>query len=297
MQCDVCKSAVPEGTRFCPKCGLEILSQSERTSRPPPMETDVFDWDEQPGKPRDYDFSKKPRPDLAKEKIAEVLQLAQARLSSGQVLEASALLKQIRQPASRHVMFRGTFEQIDKIIEGRKQAIREQCDTLSESGDSERLVALLAGQAANEMEPEEICSVALAAASTLYKARRAEEASAVLRLAPFRTLREESLVQEHRELELRVHRMRTRQHWFRSFLLLGGVLVGGAVGLTLFALFLWRGKLGASCWIVGPGFLVAAGLLLYLPQIRKQLEKLLGRSAEGEGAADKLREFLKGKRR
>jgi hypothetical protein len=296
MQCDVCKLEVPDGTRFCPKCALEIVPERERASRPPPMEKDVFDWDEPPGAPKEYGVSKKQQPDPEVERIAELLQLAATRLREGQVLEASAMLKQVRPHVARFEKFRGSFEQMQKVIDTRKESIRERCEAFADAGDSDRLVALLAGQAANEMEPEEICSVALKATRTLYEARRADEAAEVLRLPPFRILREEQLVQEHRELELLVHQLRSRQHTTRSFMILGGVVLGAVVGLVVFAKIIWTGGFGASCWILVPAMLIAAALLLYPPQIRGKLEKLLQRSSGGR-TAEKLQKFLDRKRK
>ena len=296
MQCDVCKLEVPADTRFCPNCGLEIVPERERASRPPPMEKDVFDWDEPPGAPKEYGVSKKQQPDPELNRIAELVQLAQTRLGEGQVLDASALLKQVRPHVARFAKFRASFEQMQKVIDTRKESIRERCEAFADVGDSDRLVALLAGQAANEMEPEEICSVALKAARTLYEADRADEAAEVLRLPPFRTVREEQLVREHRDLELLVHRKRSRQHTTQSIMILGGVIVAAVVGLFVLAKVLWSGGFGASCWILVPAMLIAVGLLLYLPQIRGKLENLLGKSSGGR-TAEKLQAFLDRKRK
>jgi hypothetical protein len=260
------------------------------------MEKDVFDWDEAPGTPKEYGVSQKQKPELEVERIAELLQLAQTRLGEGQVLESSALLKQVRPHVARLPKFRGLYDQMQKIIEARKESIRQRCDTFASVGDSDRLVALLAGQAANEMEPEEICAVALKSARTLYDADRAEEAAEVLRVPPFRTLREEQLLREHRELELLAHRKRSRQHGLQSIMILGGVIVAAVVGLGMFAKILWSGNFGASCWLLIPAMLVAVGLLLYLPQIRGKLEKLLGKSSGGR-TAEKLQSFLERKRK
>ena len=296
MQCDVCKLEVPAGKQFCPKCGLEVVPERERVSRPPPMETDVFDWDEPPGAPKEYGVSKKQQPDPELDRIAELMQLSATRLREGQVLEASALLKQVRPHVARFAKFRASYEQMQRVIDTRKESIRERCEAFADVGDSDRLVGLLAGQAANEMEPEEICAVALKAARTLYEAQRADEAAEVLRLPPFRTVREEPLVQEHRELELVVHRLRSRQHSTQSLMIVGGVLVGAVIGLFLLAKILWTGGFGASCWILVPAMLIAAGLLLYLPQVRGKLEKLLQKSSGGR-TAEKLQKFLDRKRK
>lgn len=296
LVCDVCKCEVSAGARFCPKCGLEIVPERERASRPPPMEKDVFDWDEAPGAPKEYGVSKKQQPDPEVERIAELIQLSATRLREGQVLEASAMLKQVRPHVARFAKIRGSYEQMQRVIDVRKESIRERCRAFVDRGDSDQLVALLAGQAANEMEPEEICAVALKSARSLYEAHRADEAAEVLRLPPFRTLREEPLVREHRELELLVHRLRSRQHGTRSFMLVGGILVGAVVGLVVFAKIIWTGGFGASCWILLPAMLIAAGLLLYLPQIRGKLEKLLQGSSGGR-ATEKLQEFLDRKRK
>jgi uncharacterized Zn finger protein (UPF0148 family) len=296
MQCDVCKLEVPDGTRFCPKCGLEIVTARERAARPTPMEKDVFDWDEGPGKPKEYGVSQKQKPDMDAERVAELLQLAHTRLGEGQVLEAYALLKQVRPHLGRLAKFRALYEQMQKVIEARKESIRQRCDTFASVGDSDRIVGLLAGQAANEMDPEEICAVALKAARTLYDADRAEEAAEVLRVPPFRTVREEQLVREHRELELLAHRKRGRQHGLQSVMILGGVIVAAVVGLGMFARILWSGNFGASCWLLIPGLLVAVGLILYLPQIRGKLQKLIGKSS-GSRTAEKLQVFLDRKRK
>jgi hypothetical protein len=296
MQCDVCKLDVPDGKRFCPNCGLEIVPERERVSRPPPMEKDVFDWNEPPGAPKEYGVSKKQQPDPERNRIAELMQLSATRLREDQVLEASALLKQVRPHVARFTTFRDSFEQMQKIIDTRKESIRERCAAFADVGDSDRLVGLLAGQAANEMEPEEICAVALKSARTLYESQRADEAAEVLRLPPFRTVREEPLVQEHRELELLVHRLRSRQHSTRSFMIIGGAIVAAVIGLFVLAKVLWTGGFGASCWVLVPAMLVAAGLLLYLPQIRGKLEMLFGKSSAGR-TADKLQAFLDRKRK
>ena len=115
-------------------------------------------------------------------------------------------------------------------------------------------------------------------------------------MPPFRTLREEQLVREHRELELLAHRKRTRQHGLQSFMILGGVVVAAAVGLGMFARILWSGNFGASCWLLIPAMVVAVGLLLYLPQIRGKFEKLFGKSSGGR-TAEKLQSFLDRKRK
>jgi hypothetical protein len=279
LLCDVCKSEVAEGTRFCPKCGLEIVPERERVSRPPPLEKDVFDWDESPGRPKEYEFSRKQVPGLDAQRTAELLQLADARLASGEVLDASALLKQVRLQLIHHKTLRGAFERMTKVIDARRAAIRQRCIDLADAGAADQLVALLAGQAANELEPEQICAIGLATARTLFQARRAGAAADVLRLAPFRTLRDEKLVLEHRQLELQVHRMRARQHALRSFVYLGSVAAAAAVALSLFAILIWQGGMKLALWILIPTAVIAAVLGSNVRQFRAWWQAWLDRSA------------------
>jgi hypothetical protein len=256
--CDVCKREVPAGVRYCPHCGLEIVSERERASHPVPMETDVFDWEAEPGESKPYDVSRKQPPPLEPERMAELMQLASERLNAGQVLEASALLKNIPQKAISDPSMRATLDHLRNAIDARKDAIRKRCEKLAKGGDSDQLVAFLAGQAGNEMEPEEICQVALAAARKLLNARRPDGAADLLHLGPFRIVREEKLVEAHRALELEAHRARMRQHAFKSFVLLGSVISVAVIGLPILALVLWRGGSGLVFWILVPVLLIVA---------------------------------------
>jgi hypothetical protein len=255
--CDICKGEVTAGIRFCPHCGLEIVPERERASRPPPMETDVFDWEAGPGQTKPYDFASQQVPGLDAERTKELLDLAEARFQSGEVLDATALLKQVRPQLARHAALRGTFGRLFESIEARKQATRQRCEALAEARDSDRLLALLAGQAANELEPEEVCEVALAHARVFYQARRANAAAELLRLAPFRTLRHEQMVREHRELELQVHRMRARQHALKSFAVIGSAVAIGAMVLLLFAIVVWHGGTTLALWLLIPTAVIA----------------------------------------
>lgn len=294
VQCDVCKSEYPAGTRFCPRCALEIVPQRDRQSRPPALHKDVFDWDEQEGKPKEYVVSKHQQPRLAAQKIAEILEQAKTRLADEYVLDAAALLKQVSSDVAREPSLRATYEQLQKTLEARRQAVRDRCRTMTDDSDSDRLIAYLSGPAANELEPSEICTLALAAARTMYVAHLADEAADVLRLSPFRTLRDEQLVKDHRELEMLVSRRRHWQHWRRSVTAFGGVCVVAGIGLAVWAWFVWRFA-GPARRIVVPGLLAAACFLVAFPQLRPHLEKWLSQSS----AAGKLREFWKksGKRR
>ena len=275
VQCDACKSEIPAGTRFCPRCGLEVVPERERRSRPPALHKEAFDWDEQDGQPKYYEVSKEQQPRPAAQKLAEILEQAHTRLADGCMLEAARMLKQVRPHVAPHVTLRIRHEQLEKIIETRKQAIRERCQTMADAGDSDRLVALLSGPAANELEPEEICAVALAAVRTLYDAQLADEAAEVLRLQPFRTLREEQLVKEHRDLETLVQRRRHWQHWRRSVTVLGGLSVLAGIGLAIWAWFVWQTGAAVARWLLVPGLLATAFFLIIFPQLRPHLEKWL----------------------
>jgi hypothetical protein len=295
--CDVCKSAVPDGVRFCPRCGLEIVPERERTSRPTPMEKDVFDWDETPGHSKQYDVSERQVTGLTPERAAELLRLAETRLGEGQVLEAIGLLKQVKPQAARDATLRAAFERIARKIDEKRQAIRQRCESLARANDSERLVALLAGQAANELEPEEVCSIALDAARTMFRSHHADGAAEVLRLVPFRTVREEELVRAHRELELQVHRMRARQHAVRGFLLVGGVLVAAAIGLSLFAWTLWFGDRRIILWILVPLLLIVVALVAFIPQLREWVLSKVGKSNGRARTSGKLAGFSRERRK
>jgi hypothetical protein len=291
--CDVCKSPVPDGTRFCHRCGLEIVPERERASHSPPMEKDVFDWDEPPGQSKQYDVSKKQVVGLSADRALELLQLAETRLGEGQVLEATGLLKQLKPQLAHDAALRGRYERIAGKIDARKQAIRERCESLTGAHDSDRLVAFLAGQAANEIEPEEICAIALDAARTLFRSHDADGAAGVLRLAPFRTVREEELVRTHRELELQVHRVRARQHAIKGFLLIGSIMVAGSIGLGLFAWTLWFGNPRIVLWLLVPLSLTAAAAVAFIPQLRVWVLSKIGHPTGRTRTADKLASFLR----
>jgi hypothetical protein len=261
------------------------------------MERDVFDWDEQPGQSKEYDVSKKQHPGLDLERTKELLKLANTHLNAGEVLDASALLKQVRPQLVRHATLRDTFEWLANTIDARKSSIRDRCKELAGAGDSDRLITLLAGQASNEMEPEEVCAVALDAAKTLLRSRRADGAAELLRLAPFRTVREQELVQSHRELELKVHRVRSRQHTLKSFLFLGSVIAAGAIALSIFALLVWHGGMVLTLWILAPVSLVAVVFMACGPQMRDWFQSWTGQRSGRSRSAEKLADFLKERRK
>lgn len=292
VRCDICKTEVADGTRFCPKCGIEIVSARERASRPVPMEKDVFDWNEKPGSKKEYDFNKKTPVQLDANRAAELLGLAESRMNEGHVLDAFALLKQIQPQVGRLPALRARVDRLDRAIAARHQSIREQCGSWATAGDAAHIVGLLAGQAANELEPDTVCVIALAAARKLFEQRRADGAAEILRLPPFRTLRVENLVQEHRELELRVHRMRARQHAIKSVLFLGSIMVAAAVGLGLFAVAVWRGGIGIAVWFLVPIAIIAAVCYAVREQIFAGLQSWAAPRSRRSRTAQKLAKYL-----
>jgi hypothetical protein len=276
---------------------LEIVPRRERVSQPPPLSKEVYEWDEPAEQSTEYGVFQKEPAESGEERSAELLKLAQTRFDEGQILEASALLKQVKSDLKTSASIRPAFDRLSKRIEARKQSIRDRCKALVDARNSDQLVAFLAGQASNELDPEEICAVALDAAQSLFQAYHAEGASELLRLAPFRTLREEALVREHRELELRVHRLRARQHALKSFLFLGGIVVAGTVGLALFALTIWNVGTTTILLVLVCILMVAATLIALIPQWRVWFQSAIAESTGRSTSADKLASFLKNRRK
>jgi hypothetical protein len=155
----------------------------------------------------------------------------------------------------------------------------------------------LAGQAANEIEPEEVCTIALDASRSLFQSHDAEGAAEVLRLAPFRTLREEQLVRRHRELELQVHRVRARQHAIKGFMLLGSIIVAGAIGLPLLAWTLWFGNPRIVLWLVVLLSFAVVAVVAFIPQFRNWFLSKIGQATGRTRTADKLASFLRERRK
>jgi hypothetical protein len=288
MTCDLCRCEVPSGKRFCPRCGLEIVPDRERASQPPPLNTDVFDWNEPAGKSTAYAVSQG-QPAVELEELRSLLLAAKGRLEDGDVRDAAVMLNRIRPQVGNHVSLRPTFEHLHKSIESRKRKVSDRCQALADEGDSARLVWMLVGPATNDMEPEEICSVALKAARTLYDAEQADEAHDVLRIASFRTVRDQAIVQQHSELAALVGRRRYWQHWRRSMTVLGGVCILGGIGLTVWAWFLWRTGLGAARRFVVPGLVLCAIFLSTFPQWKPTLEKWLREYFDDEGPGERLK--------
>jgi len=213
------------------------------------------------------------------------------------MLEATGLLKQLKPQLAHDAALRGSYERIAKKIDARKRAIRERCESLASAHDADRLVAFLAGQAANEIEPEEVCTIALDAARSLFQSHDAEGAAEILRLAPFRTLREEQLVRRHRELELQVHRVRARRHAIKGFMLLGSIIVAGAVGLPLFAWTLWFGNPRIVLWLVLLLSFAVVAVVAFIPQIRNWFLSKIGQATGRTRTANKLASFLRERRK
>lgn len=296
MICDLCRCEVPSGKRFCPRCGVEIVPDRERASQAPPLAKDVFDWNEPAGASSAYGVSQRQHPVVAIDELSTMLHSAQSKLEDGDVREAAALLGRIRSQVARHASLRPVYEQLHRTIEARKRKIRARCKALADEGDGPRLVWMLAGPATNDMEPEEICDVALQAAQTLYDAEQADEANDVLRVASFRTVRDEAIVERHRELAALVGRRRYWQHWRRSMTVVGGTCILGGIGLVVWAWFLWRTGLGAARRLVVPGLLLCAVFLATFPQWKPTLEKWLREHFDDEGPGMNIKRLWKRRR-
>ena len=295
--CDVCKTELPEGTKFCPRCGLEFVPKREQAARPPSLGRDVFEWDEPPDAPKDYGVSKQQEPTLTAEKVTEILGHAQTRLQEGAIVEMAAALRRVQHQVARHPSLWPKFEALHQSIEAKQQAVRTQCARLIEESDCDSLVTLLVGPATNVLEPEAICELALTAAQTFYDRRLAEQAHDVLRLPPFRTLRQEDLVQRHRELESRVHRRRQWQHWRQSVTFVGGAAIITGIGLAVWAWFIWQSSSIFASRLFVPALLLAAAFLAFLPKFRPKLEKWLRKEFEDESPGQKVMTMWKHRRR
>ncbi len=289
LVCDVCKRELPAGTQFCPQCGLEVVPEREQASQRPPLEVDVFDWDEDEGKPKDYSVSQKQRPDDKLEQLVEMLRGAEARLANGQVLEAAATLKSVGSKVASHAKIKALHARLLKIVEDRQRIVREKCQQLCDEHDAERLCALLAGPAANELEPEQISRIAIDAARTFFDSRLADEAHELLRLPPFRTLRDEALVAEHRELDQLVHRRRQWQHWRQSAAILGSVILVAIFFLCIVVWLAWNGSTKIALLLIAVVGSIAGAAVAFHAQIAVWIRTQLGDDGSEQGILELLR--------
>jgi hypothetical protein len=292
-ECDVCHIEVPAEVRFCPHCGLEI---TERRATYEPKKSalpdDAYDWSDQAELgPKEYVVSREQLRAMPDSELAERLDTAETRLQDGYTLDVAGTLKQLRPHVANRPAQRERWQRLRRVVVARKQVAKKRIAELTAEGDGDRLVALLNGPAANELEPEEICQAALDAARTLYDAQLADEAADVLRILAFKTLRDERLVPAHRELESLVQRRRMWQYWRRNVSVMGAACLAAAIGLTLWAWFLWNANIRGLRRLAIPLLLAVSALLVYLPQMQERLERKLRRFFEEKAPRDRLAEW------
>lgn len=288
LVCDVCNVTLPANTRYCPSCGLEVLTQRERVARPTPFDHDVFAWDEPADAPKDYVVSAQQQPDAKLTQLVESLRTVETQLADGRVLDAAAAIRQLKPRVASRPKLRAWHERLHHAIEKRRDRVRQRCRELIESLDADTLGSLLAGSAANELDPEEIARVALDAARKSYDARLADDAAELLRLPPFRTIRDDALIAEHRELDALVHRRRQWQHWRRSVAFLGSVIVVAVVVLGGVTALAWHGSRKAGVTML---LLIGAGVGLVVA-CQRPITAWLRERYETDDPAEIVRQVL-----
>lgn len=296
VYCDVCSIEIPAGTRFCPGCGLEAVDRPKAVIPRRHFDAEAPELEFESG-PAEYVVSAENAPKLGRDRLREMLAQANEQFSAGMVREAAGVLRSMKRDAQGDAALRPAFQAIERKVQGRQHDLRENARRLTTHPDGDRLVQLLSGVAANAFEPEQICEMALDAATEWYDARRTDEAQELLRLHCFRTMRDERLVQRRIELEARVNRRELWRDSIRNLTVMGGICVAGAIGLSIWAWIIWQTARGTQSRALRVVLLLgAAFFLMVLPQVRPIVEKNLRAYLDEKPLRERIGEWMGRKR-
>lgn len=241
--CDVCGAQVVEDQRFCPACGLEMVEPSSESAGTRTTTPEPWDWPADPSS-RDVTGAESTFQDYVLRQAApevgiarEKLHTAQQLLAQGRLRQCGELLRTVRDQLGDDPEGRQLFRRIARQVKLAKSDVIRRAEDLVE--DPLRLHGFLTGPAAEQLNREEICRLALAAVRQHY-ARDAESVHALVRLPAFRQIGDKQLRAEHERLEQLVWRKKRRQHFYLSAAIFAVVIVLAVPGLFIWVWFLMQ---------------------------------------------------------